>query len=656
MLRGTNKRCFALCVLLFVYTVASGGAEPQTNAIAAVRQAMMSGRSSDPVIRIHGIVTMGTRSMPEYPTAFYVQDASGGISVEANSPVVLKEGDEVIAEGRPAFGEHQEPEISSATVFKVAHTQSPAPITVSVAGVQSGAFDARLVRLTGHVAKASIGETRDAFELEDATGTLRIYVRRPVTLHSDYASRAAPGAKVEVVGIVLPASETDKKLRLRTIADLTLIERAPALTPGYIALGAAGVLLIGGIVGLWVLTLRRSIRRKTEEVQTLLARAEEASRAKSEFLATVSHEIRTPLNGVLGMQELVLATQLTPEQRNYVQEAQACTRSLLTLLNDVLDLSKIEAGRLTLAQEAFDVHQLISETLRPVQAEIVRKKLEFRNHVQSELPSVMSGDPVRLRQVLMNLLSNAVKFTDKGSITLDVAGRRTEDARVHVTFAVTDTGIGISPDHQSRIFDSFRQADGSIARRFGGTGLGLAIASRLVGMMGGKLTVESVEGAGSTFSFTITLAAVEMNPARPAELHEVAALPGRRILVVEDNAVNRKVAEVILARAGYVVESATEGHQALRLVSNSHFDAILMDVQMPDMDGLQVTRTIRTNFPEPAASVPIIALTANAMPGDVEKCIAAGMNGYVAKPFHSRELIAAIETHAAKARAATVAE
>jgi signal transduction histidine kinase/CheY-like chemotaxis protein len=454
----------------------------------------------------------------------------------------------------------------------------------------------------------------------------------------------------------LPADDAEKKLRLRSIADLTLVHPAPVLTTGYIAFGGAGILVIGGIVALWVLTLRGSIRRKTEEIQLLLARAEEASRAKSEFLATVSHEIRTPLNGVLGMQELVLATQLTPEQRNFIQEAQACTRSLLALLNDVLDLSKIEAGRLTLAQEAFEVHQLISDTLRPVQAEIVRKKLEFRNDVQPDLPNVLAGDPVRLRQVLMNLLSNAVKFTDKGAITLKVAGRPTEDGRVHVTFAVTDTGIGISPEHQSRIFDSFRQADGSIARRFGGTGLGLAIASRLVGMMGGKLIVSSTEGAGSTFSFTIVLAAVEANLVRTADLHEVPAVPGRRILVVEDNAVNRRVAEVILRRAGYIVESATEGHEALRLVSTSHFDAILMDVQMPDMDGLQVTRTIRTNFPEPSASVPIIALTANVMPGDVEKCIAAGMNGYVAKPFHSRELIAAIEAHATKARTASVAE
>lgn len=655
MWRGTYTRRLALCASLLCAGVGRS-AELETKTIGDVRHALTSGKPLDAVVRIRGVATMRTGSMPKYPHGFYIQDSTGGISIQGGGPVSVVEGDEVIVEGHGSIADQLEPEISGATVVKLGRMQIPQPVTITAAGVQSGAVDGRLVRLTGRVRKASIGETRDSFELEDGTGRLFTYVRRPITLHSEYATRAAPGAIVEVVGIVLPATHTERKLRLRGIGDLTLVRPAPAISSGDVALAIGGVLVVCGIAGLWVFTLRRSIRLKTEEIQRLLARAEEASRAKSEFLATVSHEIRTPLNGVLGMQELVLATQLTPEQRDYIQEAQACTMSLLTLLNDVLDLSKIEAGRLTLAQEAFDVHHLISDTLRPVQTEIVRKGLTFRSDVQPDLPPVLAGDPVRLRQVLMNLVSNAVKFTDKGCIALKIFGCPDEDARIHVTFIVEDTGIGISPKNQPRIFDSFRQADGSIARRFGGTGLGLAIASRLVDMMGGKLTVESTEGVGSKFSFAVQLGVPEAAVARTTDVREVPARAGRRILVVEDNAVNRKVAEVILTRAGYFVESAADGHEALRLISTSEFDAILMDVQMPDVDGLQVTRMIRANFSERAASVPIIALTANAMPGDVEKCLAAGMNGYVAKPFHSRELIAAIEAHAVKVRAATIAE
>jgi PAS domain S-box-containing protein len=386
-----------------------------------------------------------------------------------------------------------------------------------------------------------------------------------------------------------------------------------------------------------------------EALRVARVTAEQADAAKSAFLANMSHEIRTPMTGILGTADLILDGDLSAEQRRAVELIVASGETLLTIINDILDLSKIEAGQLELEDAPLDLHELMQGTVSLMSHGARAKNIDVVLEIRNDVPRFVRGDPTRIRQVLTNLLSNAIKFTSAGSVVVSVASlSRDGDAR-RLRFGVRDTGIGIAPDAVQRIFEPFRQADVSTTRNYGGTGLGLSISRRLVDMMGGTLEVASVLAEGSEFHFTLTMVAtgqsadqgVTRRPAAPAMRKAL------RILIAEDNPVNQEVAATMLRRRGHHVDIVGNGREAVAAVADQSYDVVLMDLQMPILDGIQATIEIRAH--EADERVPIIALTANAAGGEVDRCIAAGMDDYVPKPFRAADLIAAVESVTAPA-------
>ena len=396
--------------------------------------------------------------------------------------------------------------------------------------------------------------------------------------------------------------------------------------------------------------------QQNREIERLLAEAQQASRLKSEFLANMSHEIRTPMNGILGMTDLVLTTPLTAEQRDYLDTARLSANSLLTILNDVLDFSKIEAGRLDLNPIDFSLRQCVAETCKMLRMGAAEKGLVLETSIARDVPDSIVGDPDRLRQVLYNLIGNAVKFTAQGGVYLNVETQPSSEG-VLIRFAVRDTGIGIPHEKQELIFEAFRQADGSTTRKYGGTGLGLAICSRLVEMMGGAIRLDSTPGSGSTFSFTAQFGlAPFLTPARPTDslslkkMLDVSSRSGGgmlpislHILLAEDNPVNQRLAMRLLERRGHSVDLASSGREAIEWLERKNFDLILMDLQMPDIDGLQATALIREREKSHGGRTPIVALTAHTMKGDRERCLEAGMDNYINKPIDAVTFLEIVE-------------
>jgi signal transduction histidine kinase/CheY-like chemotaxis protein len=565
------------------------------------------------------------------------------VKIVNHAPSNVKPGDAVEVLGFERAGAFS-PEIQDAEIARLSGGQPVEPAVITVDEALDGAHDAELVRIDAILVDQPVNSGQNLLVLQSGGNVFN------ATLENGRLPTLERGSIVRTTGIcsVEPGYDlsyiTARSLSvvLRTAGDVAVVRAAPLWTSGRLAtaLGSMGGLMFAVLA--WVGVLRRRvrlqtamIRRKLEQEESLKKAAEQANLAKSEFLANMSHEIRTPLNGILGFSGLMAEGPLNGDQRDYNEAVRASAESLLVVINDILDFSRIEAGRMELESTDFSLRQCVTAALCPIRPLAGSKGLLVETRIDDDVPDWVRADPNRLRQILLNLAGNAVKFTHKGGISVSVSLAAGGAAGLTVQFAVADTGIGIPESHRAVIFRPFHQGDGSITRRFGGTGLGLAIASKLIGLMNGRIWIESRAGEGSTFFFTVSMAPAE-EPATAAagESPRVqAAQQPLSILVAEDNPVNQRLIRRLLEKRGHRVTIAATGVAALDAWQNQPWDLVLMDIQMPDMDGLEAARRIRALEKSGATHVPMVAMTACAMKGDREKCLEAGLDSYISKPI-----------------------
>ena len=613
--------------------------------------------------RVRGVVTLARPSGPSY-----VEDSGAGVKIVNHARMDLRPGDVVDVLGFGHSGSFS-PEMRDAQISLVERGPAPSPPSITMDEALEGTYDSRLVTIDATVVDQLRGPSQNALMLQVGGKLFN------ATLDHGRIPPLDRGCIVRVTGVCSIAAENNLAFRipksfslvLRGAGDIAVVRSAPWWNPGRLlaVLGSMAALLLAVLS--WVAVLRRRvglqtavIGKKLEEEKLLKLAAEEASRAKSEFLANMSHEIRTPLNGILGFAGLMAESELTGLQREHNEAVRSSAENLLVVINDILDFSRVEAGRLELESLDFSIRRCVEDALGSVQALAAEKGLATSVQIDGDVPDWVLGDPHRLRQVLVNLLGNAVKFTAAGAIAVRVslppepqttAIGSADPPAPRIQFSVTDTGIGVPELQRELIFQPFRQADGSITRRFGGTGLGLAISRKLVALMGGGMWLQNTPGPGSAFFFTASLppgqapAGGEKSDASSSG-HSPAEQSAHRtlsILVAEDNAVNQRLIRILLEKRGHRVTVVGNGAAALAAWLKGHFDCILMDIQMPEMDGYEATRRIRAREPENGPRIPIIALTAHAMKGDRDKCLRAGLDSYVSKPIQTAALDAALE-------------
>lgn len=593
---------------------------------------------SDPGRRVcvQGVVTMETGILRSGPGDFYLQDATGGIVVQGAGSEPVPRTAAVTACGVLQLYDDLEPELGKAEVRMIGKGRTPQAQLLSIREAIDGVSAGQLVAVRGRVQKIAIGETRDAIWVGESGPELRVYLRREKTERPLLAQTAPAGAVVELTGVLIPEEQGKYQIRLRSADDVVLLQ-----PPGQEQLGLLRLWLLAALgaalaAGLWVILLRRAVQRQTAEIRRLMLEARQSEEAKSLFLANMSHEMRTPLNGILGMTELALESEPDPEQRSFLETIHSSARTLLQIVNDVLDLSRIEKGGIRLEPHPFSIRAMVSELVQLFEPQARRKGLLLKADVEDAVPDAVLGDEARIRQVLANLLGNAVKFTQAGWVRLEAAPDREDRIR----FSVADSGPGIPEEKQKSIFQAFVQGDGSSTRQYGGSGLGLTICDRLAGLMGGEIHLESQPGTGAVFSFIVPLPeAPEGEKQASGAGRGQVGIRGLSILVAEDNEVNRLALERLLKRDGHFLRFAANGKEAAEEARIGRFDAILMDVRMPVVDGLEATRHIRqAEAAERRDRVPIIGLAERASPEEARRCLEAGMDDCLATPVHLDDL------------------